>query len=357
MKLSLFSRLSRFVAAIAAAAVLAAGLPRADYAASVPLFSFTTIKASQSVTVHGQDFPKNTEFTVRMDVFGDLAVGGTIVGTVNSGSGSFDATFNIPSTLKDENTIAMRMDAAGGWYSYNWFTNTNSGGAVVTPVEPTPTTTTGKPYIDIVAVDKNKAITVQANRFPANQTFTIRVGPFKDFFKKYVVTGTLNSGSGGSFKFNVNLPDSVKDVDMITIRLDSSSGAYAFNAFKNVSSGTVSPVVTPTPAPTVKCEVAATTVPSHTMKAREDFDAVWTVKNNTGKTWDLSSVDYKFVSGTEMQKYGKSFDFKVTVKSGETVKIVVDMLAPDKAGTYTTNWAIVESGTTLCNLPLTVVVK
>ena len=146
---------------------------------------------------------------------------------------------------------------------------------------------------------------------------------------------------------------------MITIRLDSNSGAFAFNAFKNVSSGTVvvTPNPTPTPGPSVKCDVSAASVPSRTLKLREDFDAVWTVKNNTGKTWDLSSVDYKLVSGTEMQKYGKSFDLKTTVKSGETVKIVVDMLAPDKAGTYTTTWAIVEGSTTLCSLPITVVVK
>ncbi len=352
MKLNLFSRISRFVAAIAAAAVMAAALPQAGFAANVPIFTFTTIKASESVTVHGQDFPKNTEFTVRMDAFGSLAVGGTIVGKISTTTGSFDATFNIPSGLKTEPTIAMRMDAASGWYSYNWFTNENSS-AVVTPVEPA---TGGKPYIDIVAVDKNKAVTVQANRFPANQVFTIRVGPFKDFFKKYVVTGTVNSGLGGTFQFNLNLPDSVKDVDMITVRLDSSSGAYAFNVFDNVSRGTVTPVVTPVPTTSAICEMVSTS-PSKTLKSREDFDAVWTVKNISGKTWEMTSVDYKFVSGTEMQKYGKAFDFKQTVKSGESVKITVDMLAPVNTGSYTTTWAIVQGSSTLCSLPITVVVK
>jgi hypothetical protein len=354
MKLSLFSRISRFFAAIVAAAVIAAALPQAAFAASVPIFTFTSIKAGESVTVRGQDFPKNTDFTVRMDEFGELAVDGTIVGTVNSGSGSFEATFNIPSGLKNVKTLAMRMDSASGWYSYNWFTNQTSG-AVVTPVEPVGS---GKPYIDILAVEKNKVVTVQANRFPANQTFTIRVGPFKDFFKKYVVVGTVNSGLGGSFKFNVQLPDAVKDVDMITIRLDSSAGAYAFNAFKNVSTGTVVVVVTPTPAPSTSaiCEITSTS-PSKTLKTREDFDAVWTVKNTSSKNWDLQSVDYKFVSGTEMHKYAKAFDFKQTVKPGESIKIVVDMLAPDKVGTYSTNWAIVQGSTTLCSLPLTVVVK
>ena len=356
MKQNLFSRISRLFAAIVAAAIMAASLPHATLAATVPLFSFTTIKAGETVTVHGENFPKDTNFNVRMDVFGDLAVDGINVGVVNSGTGTFDATFAIPSSLKNERTIAMRMDAASGWYSYNWFTNQSVTSPTPTPTQPSPVGG-GKPFIDIVAVDKNNAVTVQTGRFPANQNFTIRVGPFSDFFKKYVVTGSVNSGSGGTFKFTVQLPASVKDVEMITIRLDSNSGAYAFNAFKNVSSGTVVVTPNPTPAPSVKCDVSAATVPSRTLKLREDFDAVWTVKNNTGKTWDLSSVDYKLVSGTEMQKYGKSFDFKTTVKSGETVKIVVDMLAPNTAGTYTTTWAIVEGSTTLCSLPITVVVK
>jgi hypothetical protein len=354
MKQNLFSRISRFFAAIVAAAIMAASLPHATLAATVPIFSFTTIKAGETVTVHGENFPKDTNFNVRMDVFGDLAVDGINVGVVNSGTGTFDATFAIPSSLKNERTIAMRMDAASGWYSYNWFTNQSVTSP--TPTQPSPVGG-GKPFIDIVAVDKNNAVTVQTGRFPANQNFTIRVGPFNDFFKKYVVTGSVNSGSGGTFKFTVQLPAAVKDVETITIRLDSNSGAYAFNAFKNVSSGTVVVNPTPTPAPSLKCEVSAATVPSRTLKLREDFDAVWTVKNNTGKTWDLSSVDYKLVSGTEMQKYGKSFDLKATVKSGESIKIVVDMLAPNKAGTYTTTWAIVEGTTTLCSLPITVVVK
>ncbi len=68
-------------------------------------------------------------------------------------------------------------------------------------------------------------------------------------------------------------------------------------------------------------------------------------------------MDYKYTSGTEMQKFAKAFDLKQSVKSGESIKITVDMLTPDKAGTYTTIWSIVEGSTVLCSLPLTVTVK
>jgi hypothetical protein len=71
----------------------------------------------------------------------------------------------------------------------------------------------------------------------------------------------------------------------------------------------------------------------------------------------LGTVDYRYVRGTELHKYDKIYDLDETVKSGETVKIRVDMMAPHTAGTYTTNWTLTTGGTTLCNLPVTIIVK
>jgi hypothetical protein len=344
-----FSRIPRLFAATGVAVLLLALLPQAAFAA-VPSFTFTTIKSGVSVTIHAINFPQNTNFTARMDKMGNLAIDGTIVGTVNSGTGTFDATFNIPASLKDAATIAMRLDSASGWYSYNWFTNKTSS----TSVTPTPATT--KLYIEVIAVKANKEITVQANGLPANQDFTIRVGPFYTFFKDYVVVGKVNSGNGSTFKFNVQLPPVVKDVEMVTVRLDSAQKVYAYNAFKNVDKSTVSPQSTPQSVDETSC-IILSTAPKVTLQVRADFDATWTVKN-TGKTnWELTTVDYKYISGTKMHKYDSLYDLPTVVKPGESIKIVVDMLAPSTPGTYTANWAIVQGKTTLCNLPLTVVVK
>jgi hypothetical protein len=318
-------------------------------AAAVPTITILSVKAGESVTIKASNLPSDREFTARMDVMGDYALGGTLVGTNNSGSGSFTATYTIPSALKDETRLAIRIDTPSGWFSYNWFDNKTVG---VTPT-PTPAPATGgKPFITILGVEKDKSVTVQASRFPANTNFSIRVGPFYSFFKNYAVVGSVKSSDSGAFTFTVALPENVKGVELVTIRLDGGAGAYAFNAFTNVSGGSVDPIDTPsTPG---KCEIVSMSPGSVTHKA--DFDAVWTVKNVSGKTWEMQSVDYKFISGTAMTSV-KTFDFKQTVKSGETVKLVVDMTAPSTTGTYTTNWAVVASGTTLCNLPLTVVVK
>jgi hypothetical protein len=223
-----------------------------------------------------------------------------------------------------------------------------------TPV-PTSTPIALKPTITMLAVEHNRAVTLQADNFPANRNFTIRVGPFHGFFDNYVVTGTLNSGSGGSFKFTVLLPIEVRDVEMVTVRLDSGLGEFAFNAFRNADSGTVTYI--DVPITTRLCEVSVSPGPTTQVSPRHDFDAVWTIKNTSGMTWEKTQVDYKYISGVEMQKYEKLYDIPETVKDGETIKIIVDIIAPERPGTYTTHWALVKNSTILCPLPFTVVVK
>ena len=224
------------------------------------------------------------------------------------------------------------------------------------PATPTATATAKpKPLIWIIGVEKNAAVTVQTENFPANQVFKIRVGPFETFFKDFVEVGTINSGNGGVFKFTVLLPEKVKDVEKITVRLDSKEGEYAYNYFKNETSGTIPAVATP--VTNTLCEMSVSPALSTVMKPGEDFDAVWTIKNISGKTWEAGTVDYKFVRGTELHKYDKIYDLSKEVKSGEKVEIRVDMVAPHTAGTYTTNWALTTGSTTLCNLPVTIIVK
>jgi len=224
------------------------------------------------------------------------------------------------------------------------------------PATPTATATEIlKASITIIGVEKNTAVTVQADNFPANQVFKIRVGPFDTFFKDAVEVGTINSGQGGSFKFTVLLPGSVKDVERVTVRLDSTTSVFAYNYFKNVTSGTIPAVATPVTSSI--CEVSVSPALSTVLKPGYDFDAVWTVKNISGKTWELGTTDYKYVRGTELHKYEKFFDLNEVVKSGDSIKIRIDMLAPNTAGTYTTNWAVVQGSTIICNLPLTIIVK
>jgi hypothetical protein len=58
-----------------------------------------------------------------------------------------------------------------------------------------------------------------------------------------------------------------------------------------------------------------------------------------------------------MHKHNSRYDMTQSVKPGESVKITVDMVAPDQSGWYTTSWALLQSSTNLCTLSLDVRVK
>ncbi|MEP7133865.1 MAG: transporter substrate-binding domain-containing protein [Chloroflexota bacterium] len=95
--------------------------------------------------------------------------------------------------------------------------------------------------------------------------------------------------------------------------------------------------------------------PLNAITVNSNFDAVWTVKNISGKDWASDSVDYKFVSGTKMREKD-IYDFTETIKDGASGNIVVDMIAPAAPGSYDTKWAIVAGTNTLCILTMNVTV-
>lgn len=211
------------------------------------------------------------------------------------------------------------------------------------------------PKISILGVQENTAVSVQAYGFSPNQVLKIRMGPYETFSANAVEVGTINTGQGGSIKFTALLPGVVKGVEKVTIRLDGSAGEVAYTYFSNETSGTA-PTVSATVTSAV-CEVSVSPSLGKTMNPGDDFDAVWTVKNISGKTWDLYSTDYKYISGTKLQKYASAYDLDQAVKPGGTITLQVDMLAPTDSGTYSTTWALVQGNTVLCTLPVKIVVK
>jgi len=365
MKNFRISKPLRIIFVVMLLSILGLVIPGRVLAAS-PFISIVSVKSGESVTVHATGLPIGRTFIARMDKATTTAEGGTIVGQTISGSdGTFDATYAIPASLKNELSIAIRIDAnQGGWYAYNWFTNqTKTAVPTATPTA-TPTVTSSKIYIEIIAVEKNNRITVSAVNFPANIDFQVRVGPYYTFGYYQQTMATINSGKGGSFLFNVDLPYLVKDVSLVTVRMDSVTGSQhfvAYNAFTNENRGTVMPTPTqPTPTPTVisqpYCQILSVT-PTLSMVKNNDFDAVWVVKNTSNWTWNNHETDYRYKSGDKFFKYTGIYDLPELVKPGETVKLVADMLAPSKAGTYTTTFVVTGEHGAVCTLPLTIVVK
>jgi hypothetical protein len=210
--------------------------------------------------------------------------------------------------------------------------------------------------IKFAAVTSNKTVTIDAFNFPAHYDFKVRVGPFYNFWRGSDVVATINSGSGGDFRFTVNIPDGSKNSTWISVRLDSLYGGYyAYNAFKNVDVSLVTPAPDDTdvvPVTGSGCTITSS-APSSSIVKGGDFDGKWTVKNTSGKDWNMSQVDYKFLYGSALAKRANLYDLPKTVKDGSSITIIVDMIAPKYSGYYSTTWGLVQNGTVLCYLPLT----
>ena len=104
-----------------------------------PYFYILEVVKDQTVTIQAYNFPANDTLTVTMGEYGTYGVGGVVVGSTNSGSsGSFVATYTIPSTLAGREKIAIRLQSpTTGFFAYNWFFNNPSAAPTTTqPQQP-----------------------------------------------------------------------------------------------------------------------------------------------------------------------------------------------------------------------------
>jgi hypothetical protein len=209
-------------------------------AGPLPTFSITSVVTDTSVTIHTYNFPAGQTFTVRMGDYGTLAIGGTVVGTTDSGAGgSLTATYAIPDGLKGALKIAIRMDSSDGYYAYNWFNNKAGGSSSASSSSGSTSTYSGIPTFSISSVVKDDKVDIKTANFPAGLTFTVRIGAYGTLGIGGTVVGTTDSGAGGSFEASYAIPDALKGSQRLAIRMDATAGFFAYNWFWNkVSSST-----------------------------------------------------------------------------------------------------------------------
>jgi hypothetical protein len=186
------------------------------------------------------------------------------VGTFNSGQGgTLAVTFAIPAAFNNVAKIAIRLESPQGWFAYNWFPNVTSGSGLGTPAaSPAPTTPSATlpaasptapaatpaataapgtpappvPGLDVTAVERGESVTIQTSNFPANQNFTVTMGPIGSQGIGGTVVGTTSSGAGGSFSATYEIPASLAGEFLIAIRLQSPQGWFAYGWFFNQDS-------------------------------------------------------------------------------------------------------------------------
>ena len=216
----------------------------------IPTFSIVSVEKNTSVTIKTNNFPAGDTYTVTMGPYGSQGVGGVVVGTTNSGSGgSFTVSYSIPSSLSGSYRIAIRLQSpTTGYFAYNWFYNDTTGSTVSTPVPGY----SGYPWFSIASVVRDSSVTINANNFPANQTFKVLMGPYGTLGVGGTQVATQDTGGGGAFTATYSIPAALAGSYQIAIRLESTTSVYyAYNWFYNNTTGTSgSPAPTPTPGPT-----------------------------------------------------------------------------------------------------------
>lgn len=202
----------------------------------IPTFNISSVVSGTSVTVQAGNFPAGQTFTVRMGEFGTLALGGTVVGTTSSASGgTFSATYAIPAALAGLSKIAIRMDSPQGYYAYNWFYNNTTSVPAPAATDAAPATTgyTGFPTMSILSVVKDSKVTIHAMNIPAGETMTVLMGEFGTMGVDGILVTKISTGKGGDFDATYMIPAALAGRYKIAIRLEMSSGYYAYNWFYN----------------------------------------------------------------------------------------------------------------------------
>jgi hypothetical protein len=205
----------------------------------IPTFSIVSVATDTSVTILTNNFPPNQLFDVTMGLMFTQGIGGIKVGEIGSGNGgAIQQTFNIPAELRGQTRIAIRAQTrhANPFYAYNWFWNNTSGGSNggtggQPPVTPP---VTGIPTIKICQVVRDGSVQFQTTNYPANMNFTVTMGPMGTQGILGFPAGTFNSGSGGSARFTMTIPDGVRGLSQIAIRTQGSP-YFSYNWFWNTT--------------------------------------------------------------------------------------------------------------------------
>jgi hypothetical protein len=200
----------------------------------VPTFNITDVVVDSKVTITTYNFPANDNFDVLMNTYGTLGIGGTLVTTVNSGSGgSLSFTFDIPSGLQGLSRIAIRLESpSSGYFSYNWFSNNTSSGT--TYGTGGPYTTEVIPTFSISSVSQDNTVTIQTTSLTANVNYDVYMNTYGTAGVGGTKVDTVNSGSGGVQTFTFTIPSGLQGLNKIAIRMVSTStGFFGYNWFWN----------------------------------------------------------------------------------------------------------------------------
>lgn len=339
-------RLAPFFTTLLLLAVLAtsvAASPVNLYTA--PAFKVTQVIPNGYVYIQLINFPADTEVKVYMDEYGTLAIGGALVGSFNSSSAS-EFKVEMATVVFNQYRAAIRLEAPDkGIYISGYFIN-------VASADPTTTTTTTYgtsgpvPTLEIVKVDPDKTVTVKTHNFPIGDTFDALLDEYGTLAVNGFVMDTVKTTSS-SETFTFDIPDDLKGMARIAIRLESDySGYYSYNWFNNRPYGISGPVTTPpptTPVPSLPAGVVPTffitavtqngsvTVQTRNLPANDTFDVYMNSFGTAGAGG--TKVDSVSTGSGGIQTY--TFSIPASVQGLSRIAI---RMQSTSSGYYGYNW-------------------
>jgi len=301
-------------------------------------------------------------------------------------------------------SVQLTMAASGGTEQPSQTTaaveNTSQPSATPMPTETALTPTASlTPVGSIPTVLVTQISQVPCNRFDFVSDIT--VGDYTNFYPGSTFTKTWRVRNSGTCSWNstyslvfdsgsslggpasVALPGVVAPGQMVdlsvTLQAPSYSGTYrgywklqspdgvrfGYGYYANTAMWVLitvgaTPVYanTSTPQVTGSCsQISVSPAIYHQYTRGADFDSKWVIENTSGSTWESSEVDFEYISGKKMYKYNSIYDLPADVKNDHQVTLIVDSIAPNDPGTYTTTWGLVKGSTRLCTMSVTIEVK
>ena len=199
----------------------------------------------------------------------------------------------------------------------------------------------GIPIISIKTVVTDVSVTISGVNFPADQTFTVRMGAFGTLGIGGVVVGTKEPASGSSFTATFTIPASLLGASKIAIRLDSPQGYYSYNWFYNNTAPVATPAVPAgTPAP------AYTGIPTFNISSVVNGTSVTVQASNfpAGQTFTVRMGEFGTLAlggtviGITSSASGGAFSatYAIPAALAGLAKIAIRMDSPQ--GYYAYNW-------------------
>ncbi len=194
--------------------------------------SGTTVKIS---TQSGQSNPISTQSALMKEIIAGtqtamaLASGGTPAAGVTVAAGTQVASIKTATPVYSSPTPRT---ASATIYP----TLTPGPPPVVEPTYISGSAGNAVPEFIITKVVQDWTVTIQTTTYyPANNNFTVRMGPYGSLGVNGVVVGFTNSGKGGILTATYTIPDALRGSAQIHIRMDGENGFFSYNWFYNTS--------------------------------------------------------------------------------------------------------------------------